>query len=326
MTMYHPDLIGDETASAAVPVEAVAQPPKRERHREYDQFYTNPDVVEFCMALMREHFGDLDARGGTWIEPSSGTGAFLSMLPHPRIGIDLEPKDEAGEGVEGDFLKWSPGDLGTPKSLPGPVTLVGNPPFGRNASLAVRFVNHAAKLRFDAVCFILPRTFQKEVTRNKIESVFHCVVDEVLPANSFTHDGRPYDVPCCFQIWRRMKGDVPRPREDKHLKHEHFDIVGKDDEADFTFQRVGARAGEVSFEGLHKSWKSHHRIKASEGISVQKLMADLKSLEGEWAEIRARTAGNPSIGKRELIEHYDALLERRGEKPRRIKPQGDLDL
>ena len=207
-----------------------------------------------------------------------------------------------------------------------PVTLVGNPPFGRNASLALKFVNHAAKFRFDAVCFILPRTFQKEVMKNKVDSSYHCIEDKVLPPNSFTHDGKPYDVPCCFQIWSRSPGNAPRPKEEKELTHEHFRIVGQHDEADFTFQRVGARAGDVSFEGLHKSWKSHHRIQVIAPITKEKLMADLKSLDAEWAEIRARTAGNPSIGKRELIEHYDALLERRNEKPVRTKPQGDLGL
>lgn len=320
MYMFKEDLIED------APAPATTDEAPRERHREYDQFYTNPDVVEMCMELIRGQFGDLGQRGGTWIEPSSGTGAFLSVLPAPRIGIDLEPKDAAGEGVEGNFLEWRPGMLGTSADLARPVTLVGNPPFGRNASLAIRFVNRAVELGFDAVCFILPRTFQKEMTRAKVHDLLHCVVDVTLPANSFTHRDRPYDVPCCFQIWRRMPDNARRTTDSKHLDHPHFDIVGKDDEADFTFQRVGARAGDVSFEGLSKSWKSHHRIKVREGVTVEELMKDLSSLEGEWAEIRARTAGNPSIGKRELIEHYDAFLEREGRKVVRASVKGTLGI
>lgn len=271
-----------------------ASPSLRSRHRELDQFYTRPDVAAACMV---EVMGATGGKAALWLEPSAGTGAFLDLLPRPRLGLDLEHLVDHPEIAGGqDFLAWHEW-----RSLPKPIVTVGNPPFGRNASLALRFLNHAMKFS-DHVCMILPRTFEKEAMQAKVNERFHLESSTPLAPFSFIHDGKPYDVPCCFQIWKRIPDHGTRASPDRNLRHSHFRFVELPEDADFAFQRVGARAGLVSEEGLSKSWKSHYFIKAEDdpGADAVKTMLGLI----DWEPVRERTAGNPSIGKGELIAAY----------------------
>ena len=269
--------------------------------RDLDKFYTKPEVVGRCMADIRREIGNRD---GTWLEPSAGAGAFLDQLPRPRIGLDLNPcpRPHAADDDrirKADFLEWQG------EGLLKPVTTVGNPPFGRNASLALQFIERAIKWS-DVICFILPRTFEKQSTKNKVNPHLELVFERTLEDNAFTFKGEDYDVPCCFQIWRLLPGNLRREKPVAIWEHPDFSVVGKDDPADFTFQRVGARAGDASIEGLAKSWKSHHRIKVAEGVDPDQVMAVLNSID--WRKIRARTAGNPSIGKTELFTEYSTRV------------------
>lgn len=274
--------------------------PQSNSSRELDQFYTHPDVAAACMGHVRDKVvGDFSL----WIEPSAGTGAFLDLLPYPRMGLDLDKERRHPEIEPGiDFLEWREW-----RQLPKPVVTVGNPPFGRNASLALKFMNKAM-LFSDHVCMILPRTFEKEAMQAKIDKRFKLVETYAIAPFSFVHEGKPYDVPCCFQIWSRLPEGVHREDDDRYLKHSGFSFVENHEEAHFAFQRVGAKAGHVSEEGLGKSWKSHYFLRANDvtDIKSRKLMAILRSID--WTEVRARTAGNPSIGKAELVKAYGAIV------------------
>lgn len=263
--------------------------PARSRDRELDQFYTRPDVAAACMAHVMKITG---GKASTWLEPSAGTGSFLDLLPQPRIGLDLDHTGhpEVKGGI--NFLKWQDGT-----ALQKPVVTVGNPPFGRNASLALKFVKHAM-IFSEFVCMILPRTFEKEAMKLKVDDTFELVHSEVLEPFSFIHEGKPYDVPCCFQIWRKTENK--RRATERPLEHSDFDYVDNPDEAKFAFQRVGARAGLVSTEGLAKSWKSHYFIRPNCDPDI--LMERLRSID--WSGVRESTAGNPSIGKGELVAIY----------------------
>jgi predicted RNA methylase len=286
----------DDTPVASQDDQSSTQP---NQSRELDQFYTHPDVAAACM----EHVYKAIGRDfGTWLEPSAGTGAFLDLLPTPRIGLDLDERQihpEIKGGVNFlQWLKWT--------NLDTPIVTVGNPPFGRNASLALKFMNHA--MRFSShVCMILPRTFEKEAMQAKVDKRFELFETHQIASFSFLHDGKPYDVPCCFQIWSRLPDGVHRTEGDRFLTHSDFLFVEDHGVADFAFQRVGAKAGHVSKEGLKKSWKSHYFIQANRDRNVdpEKVRSILVSID--WTEVRARTAGNPSIGKAELVKAYGVI-------------------
>ena len=263
----------------------------RSASRHLDQFYTRPDIAQRCIARTRELIGPVNEQT-LWIEPSAGDGAFLNALPSPRIGLDIAP---VAEGIlKADFLNWHP------ECPPKHVIVIGNPPFGKNASLAIRFFNRAAHFA-DYIAFIVPRTFEKESTKHKLAPYMKLVFEENLGPECFTFDGVPYDVPTVFQIWRR--GMELRSFKRKITRHPDFEFLKSPEGADFAFQRVGARAGLVSLEGLHKSPQSHYFIRVDKrALNVMGILQGI-----DWSKLKHRTAGNPSIGKSELISEYQKV-------------------
>jgi hypothetical protein len=139
-----------------------------------------------------------------FIEPSAGNGAFLDLLPtERRIGIDIMPRRE--EIVGSDFLSWSIKPNGYR------YVVIGNPPFGYRAWLALAFVNHAAKFA-DFVGMILPMAFQsdgKGSPKHRVRGL-ELLHSEVLPPDSFTDaQGSAVKVNALWQVWK--KGENKRP-------------------------------------------------------------------------------------------------------------------
>ena len=264
--------------------------------RRLDQFYTNRNVAaqcaQFALSILNEH--GVDTSSVRFIEPSAGGGAFLDALPSERtVAMDIAPM---AEGVmTQDFLTWEP----EPRSGSEPVVAIGNPPFGKNASLALAFVNRSAELA-DWVAMILPRTFEKESMARRVHPNLHLVASMPLDANSYTLDGAPCSVPTVFQVYRRI--DVPREKQaPRPMAHPDFIFVKNPLEADFAFQRVGVAAGRASVEGLRKAAPSHHFIKIAEDCP-RDVLNIFQSID--WSDVKHRTAGNPSISKAEMIEAY----------------------
>ena len=260
--------------------------------RDLDQFFTRRDVAASCVHQTLAHISKM---GGDWlwVEPSAGGGAFLEQLPFPRIGLDIV--SQRSDVSKTDFLTWHPG------ASVRRIAVIGNPPFGKNSALARRFFDHAAGFA-DVIAFILPRTFQKPAFVTRLNQHMHLVSEKILAESSFEFGGAPYAVPTVFQIWE--KRHALRNVDALPLKHPDFAFVTAPD-AHFAFQRVGARAGLVSKEGLNKSPQSHYFLRAN--IDSSRLFAKLGGID--WSPIKHRTAGNPSIGKGELVQAYQAARE-----------------
>lgn len=217
-----------------------------------DQFYTIPAVAKSCVQKIIDTLPE--TREYLWVEPSAGAGAFLRALPSgwARVGIDVEPKSDGI--LEGDYLKWSP---------PGDKKMVvfGNPPFGRQSSLAKSFIFKSCEFA-DVVAFILPRSFVKPSMSRAFELHFLMISCTPVPKNSFVLNGEKYDVPCVFQIWKRC--DVPRKIEGK-INPQGFRYVKKDYEWDIAIRRVGGTAGRCHRnDGLYYSPHTHNFIKFTE--------------------------------------------------------------
>lgn len=257
--------------------------------RSLDQFFTKPGVAEHCMRALRQHMCALPD-DWLWIEPSAGGGVFYDLMQHPKIGLDIA--SQRADISQADFLTWHPGQVRRK------IAVVGNPPFGKNASLARRFFDHAASFA-DIVAFIVPRTFEKPLFINRLDRHMHLVKNQVLDECAFEFEGLPYAVPTVFQIWE--KRESLRPLAESVRTHHDFDFVTQS-VADFAFQRVGARAGLVSVEGLAKSPQSHYFLRAKKPRST--VFDRLRTID--WEPIKRRTAGNPSIGKGELVAAYQA--------------------
>jgi len=79
--------------------------------------------------------------------------------------------------------------------------VIGNPPFGRVSSLAIKFFNYSATWA-NVIAFIIPRTFRKISVQNKLDNMFHLVYDEEISNNPCCFSPQMM-VKCCFQIWEK---------------------------------------------------------------------------------------------------------------------------
>ena len=164
-----------------------------------DQFFTTPKVAADCYAEMVKFLADRgeDASSFDHIEPSAGSGVFYDLMPAARrTGVDVLPLRK--EFVRRDFLTWRP------QSAQGNL-VIGNPPFGYRAWLALAFVNHAAKFA-DHIGMILPMAFQsdgKGSPKHRVEGMA-LQISRTLPADSFVDaTGKPVKVNALWQIWSK---------------------------------------------------------------------------------------------------------------------------
>jgi hypothetical protein len=268
----------------------------------HDQFYTNTDIAEQCFNKLKQTI-DIDSFD-YHMEPSAGTGAFYKLLdPDKRIGIDIDPKCEGVEKM--DFLTYNPPDK-EKRYL-----LVGNPPFGKNSSLAIQFFNRGAAF-CDTIAFIVPRIFKRVSVQNKLSMDFILTYNEDLPVKPccFTPI---MDAKCCFQIWTRTNERRNKVVYDK--THSDFSFVKhgpKDDKgqptpptlADFAVKAYGSNCGgivDTNLETLRpKSW---HWIKAN--IDVKELKKRLESLNYSMTKDTVR---QDSLGQQELIYLYKQVF------------------
>ena len=252
-----------------------------------DQYYTQFKVARRCWRLFKMHFGESRY---LMVEPSAGTGSFFRMLPPGSVGVDVDPRYPGI--ITADFLTFV---------IPAgrEAAIIGNPPFGKNASLAVRFFNRAAsQASVTIIAMILPRTFRKASVQNRLSRAFHMLFEETVADDAFLFRGRPYNVPATFQIWVRR----PQPRPLRQVAPTHVDFeFTTPDRADFAIQRVGARAGRIHHD-FTASPNSHYFIRGK----VEAVMAQLA-----LADAAKNVAGNPSLAKSEIVALYDEWLARR---------------
>jgi hypothetical protein len=215
-----------------------------------DQYYTRSSVAKRCVdSIISLCPESLECQ---WIEPSAGNGVFLKVVPEAirSVGIDLDPKDP--RILKGDFLTWEPDNK--EKKV-----YFGNPPFGRQGSLAKAFIQHSALNGADIIGFILPKSFLKPSMSRAFPAKFHCIHSIELEKEAFEVNGEAYDVPCVFQIWKRGLQD--RPKEEP-VKESGFEYVKADQDYHMVFRRVGGLAGRCYQRGTGIfSPQSHYFIK-----------------------------------------------------------------
>ena len=142
--------------------------------RDLDQFYTNNDIALKCYDLLQDILTQHNIKPTIWLEPSAGSGAFFSIVSGSKLGIDIDPKIE--KVVKADFLEYPLQDEG--------YITIGNPPFGKNSSLAIKFFNKCAEVS-KVVAFIVPKTFKKDSVQKKLNKHMHLAFEWDVPSNSF---------------------------------------------------------------------------------------------------------------------------------------------
>lgn len=266
--------------------------------KQADKFYTKPNIVDLCIDEFTSKIG-----WKQWklvIEPSAGCGNFLEKIPvSEKIGIDIYPEHK--DVIKMDFYDYIP-------EVKNNILVIGNPPFGRVSSGAIKFFNHASKWA-DMIAFIVPRTFRRIAIQNKLNLHFHLVHDIDIPLKPCSFTPKMM-AKCCFQIWK--KKSLKRKIIKLKMKHSDWDFLpfGKKDKnnqptpptgADFALLAYGGKCGRIVTDDLQelrpKSW---HWIKSK--IPKNTLIERFESLNYDLSK---NTARQNSIGKGELIKLYE---------------------
>jgi len=284
----------------ATPVKQASQTKGLQRNT-IDKYYTNPETVKLCIEYIDKYvvMDDLDLI----IEPSAGNGAFIEgikSLTYNHLFYDIEPEND--EITKQDFLKLDIYAKGL-NEFQNKIHIVGNPPFGRQSSLAIKFIKKACEFAH-SISFILPKSFKKDSLIQKFPLNFHRIFEIDLPDNSFLVNGATHDVPCIFQIW--MKRSYNRETVEQ-MKPLHFRFVKKTENPDISFRRVGVNAGTIDTESDSKSIQSHYFIKFSNDKGVAAIADNIMRLSGITFDFN-NTIGPKSISKQELIQKFNPLL------------------
>lgn len=268
------------------------------KREQTDQFYTHETLAKSCFNEFLKYVKpNLD--NDVFIEPSAGQGAFSDIMFQTcknTFAFDIEPKRSNIE--KQDFLTIDMNRWGNDC-----VHCLGNPPFGRQSTLAKQFIKQCAKV-CSSISFILPKSFKKASFSKVFPSHFHLVYEQDCPVNSFIVDGKNYDVPCVFQIWvkkQHMRDMVIR--EDPV----GFAYVKQNENPCFALRRVGIYAGKLSTDGIDtKSAQSHYFIRLEPHIDKNQFSESFNNLTFDGKD---NTVGPRSISKQEFTTEMNKIIK-----------------
>ena len=177
---------------------------------------------------------------------------------------------------------------------------IGNPPFGRQSSLAKKFIKHICSCeKTQTIAFILPKSFKKDSFQRVFPPNYHLEYEDDVGNDAFILNGKPYDVPCVFQIWKRKDTKRKMP---KKLTPIGYKFVKKAQNPDYSLRRVGVYAGKIFTEIEDKSIQSHYFIKLEQ--NNDDFMEKYNTIE--WKH--NNTVGPKSISKQEFIKEINKLI------------------
>lgn len=258
------------------------------RQQHLDKFYTRREIAKECLESLRGLWPW--ERWGLIVEPAAGSGSFFLQIPSAqKVGLDVSPDHPQIQTA--DFLAWRP-----PASAQ-QILVVGNPPFGRVSSVAIRFFQHAASFA-DAIAFIVPRTFRRISVQERLPRNFHLILDRDIPLRPCAFEPA-MNVKCCWQVWERRSAE----RESVVLEtaHPHWQFLESAEGASLALRAYGGKCGEVRTQGLSSlSRKSWHWIRPVV-ISTEELVRRFSALDYSCSEDTAR---QNSIGRGELVRLY----------------------
>jgi hypothetical protein len=262
-----------------------------------DQYYTKNEVAKKCIEIFDKNI----EMNGLIIEPSAGTGSFYDALrlKHKVLAYDIQPA--ISSILEQDFLKL---DLNTGFHVP--LHFVGNPPFGRQSSLAKKFIKHICNCdKSESISFILPRSFKKLSLQKTFPLHWHLIHENDIEKNAFLVNDKEYDVPCVFQIWIKKETERILPEKQVPIGYKFVKECLK---GRYALRRVGVYAGKLidlfNCSRISKlSKESHYFIILDKGY----ILDEKKYYEMDFD--KNNTVGPRSISKQEFIVHLNNIID-----------------
>lgn len=276
-----------------------------------ENYCTKKDTVDICLNCLHEC--GVIGQGDILLEPSAGMGVFSDALKEKYPGYTVEAYDivpnEEHDVVQQNFL-----DLDTSVYEGKKVHIVGNPPFGRQASMVRRFIKKASWFG-STIAFILPRSFKKNSMKSTFPMKYWLLKSIDLPEKSFcdSTEEKNYSVPCVFQVWQRRDEDRP---EEEPVVPTYYTYVSKEGEEgvdgaegeapSVAIRRVGINAGTISATYADKSRQTHYFLRLNQGIAVNDF---IKKYQENVRFEEDNTVGPRSVSKEEINKALDGLME-----------------
>jgi predicted RNA methylase len=262
-----------------------------------DKYYTKDIIVEMCIDFVKQNIQI--NKDDLIIEPSAGNGSFIKaikLLTNNFHFYDIEPEND--EIIKQNYLLYNYTNV---KDMFNKIHIIGNPPFGRQSSLAIKFIKKSCEF-CNSISFILPKSFKKDSLKKTFPLNFHLIFEFDLPNKSFLVDDVEHTVPCIFQIWQKQTHN--RTIIEK-LEPLNYLFVKKTENPDISFIRVGGKAGTIDKNIENKGIQSHYFIKFTNNISVDETIQKLSTITYDINN----TVGPKSISKQELIIKFNPLLK-----------------
>ncbi len=256
-----------------------------------DKYYTKPNIVNQCIDIIKNKINI--NKNDIIIEPSAGNGAFYKIkeLSDNCYFYDIEPEHK--DIIKQDFLTLTLNGVNNKK-----IHIIGNPPFGRQSSIAIKFIKKCCSFA-STISFILPRSFKKDSMQKHFLKNYHLIYEIDLLDNAFLVNNIEYNVPCVFQIWEYKNEERIEPTK---LEPNKFKFVEQNESPDISFRRVGVNAGTIS-KDINKSFQSHYFIKFIDN-DIDKIIDKLKDINFN----NNNTVGPKSISKQELIKEFNKCI------------------
>ena len=253
--------------------------------RKYDKYYTSKKIMRKCCYLFKKYIKIY--KNDLVIEPSAGDGVFIKCIErYNNLLLDIKPDNK--KIIKKNFLNYNYNNI---KKKYNYIHAIGNPPFGKKASLAIKFIKKCCEF-CDTFSFILPRSFNKLFLQKSVPLNFHLVKSYILPENSFP-------IKCVFQIWKKKK--KKRMRIVKIQSNNNYKFVLKNNNPTIAIRRVGSKSGYIYYDNIkYKNINTHYFVKI---FKKHKKIIKLK-LNKE----KQNTLGAYSISKMDIIKKLNILF------------------
>ena len=252
-----------------------------------DKFYTDDKTVQKIYKYIKKYL--IIKNNELIIEPSAGNGSFIPIikkLSDNYVFLDIQP--EHCEIQQQDYLTYI-------NNINMKTHVIGNPPFGRQSSLAIKFIKKSTEFA-NSISFILPKSFKKDSLRKHFNIYFHLLFETDID-DDFLLNGKYHNVPCIFQIWekRDYKREIPIKLEPyKYL------FVKKNENPSISFRRVGVYAGKIDTD-IDKSEQSHYFIKFD--------CPNIDYSDFHYKYDDNNTVGPKSISKQQIIKVFNNIVK-----------------